>query len=162
MTNKYNGQIDFWDLFKYGLLLKIKNWKYCNKIIFKYVNNIVGPRLEITFIKRDTRRSHEQYVRATQENTNTNHNAFTLLSKPTLRVRRGFTSISLFSCVCVKGEPINHSHKIIYYYYDKIIHLQLVHISILLTRARLRYCSLSFYFKILLYEYFLIGWKCIF
>ena len=78
MTNKYNGQIDFWNLFDYCLLLKTKNWKYYNKIIFKYVNNIVRPRLEITFIEQGTRGSHEQYVRPSQENTNADSNTFAI------------------------------------------------------------------------------------
>ena len=29
------------------LKLKTENWKYCNKIIFKYVNSTVGPIFNI-------------------------------------------------------------------------------------------------------------------
>ena len=29
------------------ILLKTENWKYCNKIIFKYVNSVVGPIFNI-------------------------------------------------------------------------------------------------------------------
>ena len=32
-------------IFGYYLLLKTENWKYCSKIIFKYVNGTVGPSL---------------------------------------------------------------------------------------------------------------------
>ena len=32
-------------LFGYRLLLKIENWKHCNKIIFKYVNSAVNSFL---------------------------------------------------------------------------------------------------------------------
>ena len=36
-------------LFGYRLLLKTENWKYHSKIIFKYVNNSVGPSFKIVF-----------------------------------------------------------------------------------------------------------------
>ena len=34
-------------LFGYRLLLKIENWKYYNKIIFKCVNSAVGPSFKV-------------------------------------------------------------------------------------------------------------------
>ena len=40
--------------FGYRLLLKIENWKYYNKIIFKYMNSIVKPMLEVIFAERGT------------------------------------------------------------------------------------------------------------
>ena len=55
------------DLFGYRLLLKIENWKYCSKIIFKCVNSAVWP----TFFKKKfaeirTYRSREQCTEPTQ------------------------------------------------------------------------------------------------
>ena len=49
-------------VFGYLLLLKIKNWKHCSKIIFKCVNSAVGPSFEIVFAEESTCRSCEQCV----------------------------------------------------------------------------------------------------
>ena len=50
--------------------LKIENWKYCNKIIFKYVNSIVRPGFKIVFTKKSNCGSHEQCTRPTYQNAN--------------------------------------------------------------------------------------------
>ena len=34
------------------ILLKTKNWKHCNKIIFKYMNSVVGPNFNENFVKK--------------------------------------------------------------------------------------------------------------
>ena len=36
--------------FGYHLLLKVKNWKYCNKIIFKCVINTMEPNFKVIFV----------------------------------------------------------------------------------------------------------------
>ena len=49
MLIKYNT-LDIKDLFGYNLFLlklKIENWKYCNKIIFKCVKSTMGPIFNI-------------------------------------------------------------------------------------------------------------------
>ena len=50
--------------------LKIENWKYCSKIIFKCVNSIMGPSFKEKFAKIHTCRSCEQYIEP-KKNTNT-------------------------------------------------------------------------------------------
>ena len=39
-------------MFVYCLLLKIKNWKHCNKIIFKCVNSTVRPMFNKSFAEK--------------------------------------------------------------------------------------------------------------
>ena len=41
--------INIKSMFGYRLLLKTKNWKYCNKINFKYVNSAAEPSFEVIF-----------------------------------------------------------------------------------------------------------------
>ena len=43
MSNAYLGSV--W------IPLITENWKYCSKIIFKYVNNIVRPNFKVDFIE---------------------------------------------------------------------------------------------------------------
>ena len=50
-------------LFGYHLLLKTKNWKHYNKIIFKYVNSTVRPSFNKKFAKLDNCGSREQCTR---------------------------------------------------------------------------------------------------
>ena len=45
-------QMDAQVLFGYRLLLKAENWKYCSKIIFKYVNSAVGSIFNESFIEK--------------------------------------------------------------------------------------------------------------
>ena len=52
---------------RYCLLLKIKNWKYCNKIIFKCVNSTVGPNFEVIFALQSTYGSRKQYIEPTKK-----------------------------------------------------------------------------------------------
>ena len=42
-----------------------ENWKHSNKIIFKYVNSIMGFSFEVVFVENSTCRSHEQCTRPT-------------------------------------------------------------------------------------------------
>ena len=41
--------VQFRGLFGYHLLLKTKNWKHCNKIIFKCVIIVVRPSFKVFF-----------------------------------------------------------------------------------------------------------------
>ena len=45
-------QMDAQVLFGYRLLLKAENWKYCSKIIFKYVNSAVGSIFNESFVEK--------------------------------------------------------------------------------------------------------------
>ena len=49
----------------YCLLMKTENIKHFNKIIFKYVNSIVGPSFRVVFIEKSTCGSHEQCIGST-------------------------------------------------------------------------------------------------
>ena len=59
------------------ILLIVENWKHCNKIIFKYVNNAVEFSFKVIFTekkKKNTCRSYEQCIVPTQKkNANTQH-----------------------------------------------------------------------------------------
>ena len=44
------------------LKLKIKNWKYCSKIIFKCVNSTVGPIFNEKVVKKWNLWVHKQYM----------------------------------------------------------------------------------------------------
>ena len=46
--------------------LKTENWKYCNKIILKCVNSVVGPSFKIDFTKFRTCESQEHYMKPTE------------------------------------------------------------------------------------------------
>ena len=50
------------------ILLIVENWKHCSKIIFKYVNSIVGPNFKEKFAEICTCWSCEQCMRPTQKN----------------------------------------------------------------------------------------------
>ena len=50
-------------MFGYYLLLKIENWKYCSKIIFKCVNNIVELIFNENFTKKEVCGSRKQCTR---------------------------------------------------------------------------------------------------
>ena len=54
-------------LFEYRLLLKIENWKYYSKIIFKCVNNTVGLSFKVIFAEFRTCKSREQYTKPTKK-----------------------------------------------------------------------------------------------
>ena len=41
------------------LLLKTEKWKYCNKIIFKCVNNVVEPSFKVFFTEKSIYRSYK-------------------------------------------------------------------------------------------------------
>ena len=45
--------------------LTTENWKHGNKIIFKYVNSIMGFSFEVVFVENSTCMSHEQCTRPT-------------------------------------------------------------------------------------------------
>ena len=47
-----NGSHGSKSLFGYCLLLKIENWKHCNKIIFKCVNSAVWPIFNENFVEK--------------------------------------------------------------------------------------------------------------
>ena len=53
-------------LFGYYLLLKIENWKYRSKIIFKCVNSTVGPNFKDNFVEKSTCGSYKQCMKPTE------------------------------------------------------------------------------------------------
>ena len=51
-------------------MLKTKNWKYCNKIIFKYVISVMEPSFNLIFAFFCTCESHEQCIKPTKKRPN--------------------------------------------------------------------------------------------
>ena len=58
------------------ILLKIDNWKHCNKIIFKYVNNAVRPNFNEKFVEKNTCGAREQCTWPTKLDANTTKTKF--------------------------------------------------------------------------------------
>ena len=58
-------QFDIKGLFRYHLLLKIENKKYCSKINFKCVNSTVRPSFKENFAEKITCGFCEQCIRPT-------------------------------------------------------------------------------------------------
>ena len=64
-------QFQLWEMrskWSVWIPLITENWKYCNKIIVKCVNSVVGSRLEVIFAERGTCGSCEQCTKPTQGN----------------------------------------------------------------------------------------------
>ena len=50
------------------ILIIIENWKYCSKIIFKYVNSVVGPIFnKKKLLKSEVCETHEQCTRSIEK-----------------------------------------------------------------------------------------------
>ena len=52
-------------------MLKTENWKYCSKIIFKCINNVVESNFKENFVEKSTCGSRKQYTGPTELDTNT-------------------------------------------------------------------------------------------
>ena len=53
------------DPFEYLWILKVENWKYCNKIIFKCVNSVLETIFNESLLKKEVCESREQCTRPT-------------------------------------------------------------------------------------------------
>ena len=73
-------------LFGYRLLLKTENRKYYSKIIFKCVNNAVGPSFNENFAKFRTCESRKQCIGPTNRDANTLKNVFSAVQTNTKTV----------------------------------------------------------------------------
>ena len=60
------GSYRFWILWYVWISLIAENWKYCSKIIFKYVNSVVGPSFKEKFAKIRTCGFREQCMEPTE------------------------------------------------------------------------------------------------
>ena len=65
-----------------------ENWKYWNKIIFKYINNDVKPICNENFIKKEIHKSRKQYIKPTPS-------AFTLLNWNAFERKRRFKRVHI-------------------------------------------------------------------
>ena len=88
--------IYYWKL---KILFITENWKYCNKIIFKYVNSTVKYSFKVKFVFFPSCESHEQYPWAYRNETQAHWMAQNMLSKLTLSVRLDWNEkLKLFHC----------------------------------------------------------------
>ena len=78
------------------LLLKTENWKYCNKIIFKYVDSVIGPSFKVRFTFFRT------YIGSMNSAQDSAKNANALLSKPSQNDNQEFI---------INLNKFNYNHK---------------------------------------------------
>ena len=80
-------------LFGYPLFLKTKNWKHYSKIIFKCVNNTIGPNFNENFVEKSTCGSREQCTGPTELDAYAVETSRDLLSWTHTQLKPSFSSI---------------------------------------------------------------------